>query len=240
MTIDPHHQAQHTVLVAAGDSEQRAFLAGQLDADGHTVYEAEHAAGVVAKLSCYAIDALVLGELDRPADATRLIRAMRAGEHERVHPGLPIITIGASDELAALRAYESGSDHHLPDSTGYLLLRAVLASVIRRVLDDVSVRHLHAGPIDVDLEAKRVTVAGAAVHVSRLEYELLVKFAADPVRVFSKHELARSIWRRQICERTVDSHIARLRGRLTSAGAGPVLVNRWGQGWSLTTATAAR
>ena len=33
---------------------------------------------------------------------------------------------------------------------------------------------------------------------------------------------------------TVDSHVCRLRTRLTGAGAGPVLVNKWGHGWSLT------
>ena len=193
---------------------------------------------MVAKLSCYAIDVLLLGELERAGDANRLLRTVRAGELERVHPGLAVITLGAGDELTALRAYESGSDHHLTDSTGYVLLRAVLAAVIRRVLDEqASARHLHAGDLDVDLAARTVTVAGAAVRVSRREFELLVKFAGDPLRVFSKHELARCIWRQQqICERTVDSHIARLRGRLTQAGAGPVLVNTWGQGWSLTTA----
>jgi hypothetical protein len=40
---------------------------------------------------------------------------------------------------------------------------------------------------------------------------------------------------RQISARTVDSHICRLRTRLTAAGAGPVLITRWGQGWALTT-----
>jgi DNA-binding response OmpR family regulator len=155
-----------------------------------------------------------------------------------VHPGLPVITLGGGDELTALRAYESGSDHHLPVGTGYVLLRAVIASLIRRVLEETSVRHLHAGAIDVDLTARTVTVAGTPVHVSRLEFELLAKLAAAPVRVFSKHELARSIWRgQQISHRTVDSHIARLRTRLTQAGAGPILITRWGQGWALTSPT---
>jgi DNA-binding response OmpR family regulator len=72
------------------------------------------------------------------------------------------------------------------------------------------------------------------VCLSRLEFELLVKFAGDPVRVFSKHELARCIWRCEISGRTVDSHVARLRTRLTLAGADHVLVNTWGHGWSLT------
>jgi hypothetical protein len=59
-----------------------------------------------------------------PRNPARL-RTIRGSEHPRIHPGQPVITIGATDELTVLRAYESGSDHHLPDSTGYLLLRAV-------------------------------------------------------------------------------------------------------------------
>jgi DNA-binding response OmpR family regulator len=98
------------------------------------------------------------------------------------------------------------------------------------------VRHLHAGAITVDLTAKTVAVADTPVHVSRLDFELLAKFAGEPTRLFSKHELARCIWRgQQISHRTVDSHIHRLRSRLTAAGAGPVLITRWGQGWALTT-----
>jgi DNA-binding response OmpR family regulator len=228
---------QHTLLIVGADHEQRTFLAGQLDGDGHTVYEADGTAAVVAKLSAHAIDVLILGELEQPSEATALVRSVRAGRHPRVHPGLPVITLGAADELTTLRAYESGGDHHLAAGTGYVVLRAVIATVIRRVLEESSVRHLHAGAIDVDLTARTVTVADTPVHVSRLEFELLAKFAADPVRVFSKHELARCIWRgQQISQRTVDSHIARLRSRLTQAGAGPVLVTRWGQGWALTSA----
>jgi DNA-binding response OmpR family regulator len=229
-----HQARQHTLLIATSRQDQRTFLAGQLDADGHTVYEADHAAAVVARLSAHTVDVLVLGELEQPADGPALLRAMRAGEHPRIHPGLAVITLGATDELTVLRAYESGSDHHLADDTGYLLLRAVVASVTRRAFEDVTARYLQAGEIGVDLAARSVDVAGNVVHLSRLEFELLVKFAGDPVRVFSRDDLARCIWRCPISGRTVDSHVARLRTRLTQAGADEVLVNTWGHGWSLT------
>jgi two-component system response regulator AdeR len=76
------------------------------------------------------------------------------------------------------------------------------------------------------------------VCLSRLEFELLVKFAGDPTRVFSRHELARCIWRQQnISGRTVESHVCRLRHQLADAGAGAVIVNKWGHGWALTTRT---
>jgi DNA-binding response OmpR family regulator len=234
-TTDP--ATQHTLLIAGADHDRRTFLAEQLDADGHTIHEADQTAAVIAKLSSHAVDVLILSELERPWETTALVRSVRAGRHPRIHPGLAVITLGAGDDLSTLRAYESGSDHHLPTDTSYVLLRTVIATVIRRVLEETSVRHLHAGAITVDLTSKTVTVAGTPVHVSRLEYELLAKLAHEPTRVFSKHELARCIWRdRQVSGRTVDSHIHRLRTRLTAAGAGPVLITRWGQGWALTSA----
>jgi two-component system response regulator MtrA len=231
---DSHQAQQHTLLIATSQQDQRTFLAGQLDADGHTVYETDSTTGAVTALSGQAIEVLLLGELQRPADAPGLLRAVRAGEHSRIHPGLAVITLGAGDELTALRAYESGSDHHVAEGTGYVLLRAVVRSVARRAFEDLTARHLQVGEIGVDLAARNVQVGETAVHLSRLEFELLVKFAGDPVRVFSRHDLARCIWRGQISGRTVDSHVARLRARLTTAGADDVLVNTWGHGWSLT------
>jgi DNA-binding response OmpR family regulator len=231
---DSHQAPQHTLLIATTDPDQRAFLAAQLDADGYTVYEADSA---IARLSADAIDLMVLGRLQRPADNLALLRAVRAGEHPRIRPGQPIITLGADNELTFLRAYESGSDHHLPDDTGYLLLRAVLTSVLRRTVDRVTSRHLLVAGMHVDLAARTVEVAGTVVCLSPLEFELLVAFASDPVRVFNKHELAERIWGHEhISGRTVESHVCRLRTRLVDAGAGTVLVNRWGHGWSLTTA----
>jgi two-component system OmpR family response regulator len=226
--------SRHTLLIAGAAAQRRRFLASQLDADGHTVYDAAGAEAAVSRLSACPIDVLILGELQRPAEAPGLLRALRSGEHPQIHPGLPVITLGAGDELTALRAYESGSDHHLPESTGYVLLREVLTSVVRRAFEDLTPRYLQAGEIHVDLAPRSVDVAGTVVRLSRLEFELLVKFANDPVRVFRKDELARCIWRCDISGRTVESHVARLRTRLSCAGAGSVLVNTWGHGWSLT------
>jgi hypothetical protein len=50
-----HHEArQHTLLIATTDQAQRAFLAAQLDADGHTVYEADSTTAAIARLSAEA------------------------------------------------------------------------------------------------------------------------------------------------------------------------------------------
>jgi len=146
---------EHTLLVATTDQDQRAFLATQLDADGHTVYEADNTAATIAKLSAHAIDVMLLGCLQRPADGPALLRAIRAGEHPRIHPAQPVITLGDDDELTVLRAYESGSDHHLPDTTGYVLLRAS-----DRALEYVKEVVTNSGPGRLGWGAARSTIRG--------------------------------------------------------------------------------
>ena len=181
------------------------------------------------------MDVLLLGELDRPADSPGLLREIRAEQHTRIHPAQPVVTLGAADELSALRAYEAGSDHHLATDTGYLLLRAVLASVARRALQDHSSRHLQVGALHIDTAAKAVEVNGTPVRLSRREFEVLVTMAADPSKVFSRDELSRTVWGAAHAGsgRTIESHICRLRRRLEDAGAHGLIANRHGQGYML-------
>ena len=225
----------YTLLIATADSALRELHATQLDADGHTIYEADDAAALTAKLSTHAIDVLILGDLEQPADAPRLLRALRAGElHNRVHRHQPVITLGHTDELSTLRAYEAGSDHHLPASSGYLVLRAVVAALLRRTYEDLCNRHVYVGALHIDTVAQLVDVDGRPVRVSRTEYELLLKLASEPTRVFTKAQLAHTVWgREEISGRTLDSHVARLRVRCAAAGA-DVIQTRWGVGWALT------
>lgn len=223
-----------SILVASADDSQRDFIAQQLDADGYAVHDSDSAPGAIAKLASQAIDVLLLGELATPADSPALLRAIRAGQHPRVHPAQPTVTLGASDDLTTLRAYETGSDHHLAADSAYVVLRAVLASVVRRTLHDVTSRHLHIGSLHIDTSACSVEVDGQPVRTSRIEFDLLAKLASDPTKVFTKNELKRAIGRdSSYSDRTVDSHVCRLRTRLASTDGGTWLPSTWGRGYSL-------
>jgi DNA-binding response OmpR family regulator len=74
-----------------------------------------------------------------------------------------------------------------------------------------------------------VTVGGERVILPTKEYELLVKLASDPHRVFTKDELLREVWgfRSHGRTRTLDSHASRLRRRL----GGDYVRNVWGVGY---------
>jgi DNA-binding response OmpR family regulator len=223
---------EHTLLVAAADARLREFLADQLVTDGHAVDTADTAGATIAKLRAHAIDLAVVAELEEPAAATTLLRDVRAGAYHRIHPEQPIITVGDDDELAALRAYEAGSDHHVPRHTGYVVLRAVVAAVMRLAFRDELSRHLHVGALHIDTAARTADVNGTLVRLTRLEFDLLIKLASDPGKVFTKAELKHAVWQGSTSHRTLDRHACHLRQRLAEHGAA-LVVNRWGVGYAL-------
>ena len=80
-----------------------------------------------------------------------------------------------------------------------------------------------------------MSVAGERVALPGKEYELLVKLAGEPQRVFTKEELLREVWgfRSLGRTRTLDSHASRLRRRLARPGQPPYVRNVWGVGYCL-------
>ncbi|MFL6035863.1 MAG: winged helix-turn-helix domain-containing protein, partial [Gaiellaceae bacterium] len=82
---------------------------------------------------------------------------------------------------------------------------------------------------------RRVNVGGVRIDLAAKEYELLLKLASDPQRVFTKEELLREVWgfRSLGRTRTLDSHASRLRRKLQAVDPGPFVINVWRVGYRL-------
>jgi DNA-binding response OmpR family regulator len=156
---------------------------------------------------------------------------------ERLQADCPVIVIGApgSDSLERVRAFERGCDDYLPRPFDYAELVARIHAVLRRVSRTAPSQRVRVRDLEVDAVTRRVTLGGAPVQLPAKEYELLVKLASDPERVFTKQELLRDVWgfRAPARTRTLDSHASRLRRRLADAGGRGYVVNVWGVGYKL-------
>jgi DNA-binding response OmpR family regulator len=143
---------------------------------------------------------------------------------------------GARGELEVLRAFEAGADDVVAKPFSYVELRARLGAVMRRAGPPGWSRasRVQINDLEIDTAGRSVTVAGAAVHLCRREYELLLELATDPHRVFTKRELLSQVWgfRSEGATRTLDSHACRLRRKLAIGGREYVM-NAWGVGYSL-------
>lgn len=136
---------------------------------------------------------------------------------------VPVILLTARREEAdRVKGLELGADDYLtkPFSPKELVLR--VAAVLRRVRAPAVAatgRVLSAGPVDVDLEAKRVMVGDHEVPLTPTEYRLLTVLMERRGRVQSRKQLLQAAWdvHADIETRTVDMHIQRLRSKLGPA-----------------------
>ena len=145
-----------------------------------------------------------------------------------------MLSAAGADPLDRVRAFERGADD-VAQRELYPELVARIHAVLRRAAAgpaDV----LELGELIVDRRARQVRVRGVPVPLAGREFDLAVRLASDPRRVFSKDELLRDVWgyRGRLVTRTVDSHASRLRNKLRAAGAElPYVMNVWGRGYRL-------
>jgi DNA-binding response OmpR family regulator len=211
----------NALLLAEPEAATRGFLERHLRQDGFEVVEAQDG------------DALELLELTQP-DLVLAADSLAADLRGRI-ADVPIIVLGRpdSDPVDRVRAFDDGCDDYVSRPFHYEELLARIRAVLRRVAP--APRELiEVGELRIDCAARRVTVGGVTVVLAAKEYDLLLKLAGEPNRVFTKEQLLREVWgfRSLGRTRTLDSHASRLRRKLASAG-GDFVRNVWGVGYSL-------
>ncbi len=224
------------LLLAEAEPGTREFLERHLASEGFEVLGAG-AQDLALELAERARPDLVLiGGLE-DASGADVVRRLREGEPGRSWDrDVPVIVLGEAraDAVDRVHAFERGCDDFVPRPFHYEELVARIHAVLRRTRPAERER-IAAGPIAIDRATRRVTVHGYAVALAAKEYELLVKLASEPARVFTKEELLREVWGFVALgrTRTLDSHASRLRRKLTLAGAEDCVLNVWGVGYRL-------
>ena len=222
------------IVVIDDDPHVRRFLRAALGGHGHVVHEAGTIAEGLAQIKLHQPQ-LVLLDLGLPdGDGLVVLRALRPESK------VPVIVLSArgqeGDKVAAL---DSGADDYLtkPFGTGELMAR------IR-----VALRHsgqtgggaapdvIDVGPIHIDQPRHQVTVGGSVVHLTPIEFKILVELARQPGRVLTHRQLGHAVWGATPVEQshTLRVHVAALRRKIEHDPARPTwLVTEAGVGYRL-------
>jgi len=218
-----------TVLLLDADGPAGARLAGRLSLDGYAAALARSVAHAEVIARRGPIDVLVLCDAGSAVAAVNLVRGVRSAA-TALAPTVGIVVVTAPEHAVA--ALEAGADDAVAGSVEYGELRARIAGIARRLHGPHGARR-RVGSLEVDLDARQVTVAGTVLPLRRLEFELLAALVAAPDRVVPRAELMRALWGGLVHSRTLDAHASRLRMRLARAGAPGLVVASRGVGYRL-------
>lgn len=156
--------------------------------------------------------------------------------------GTPILMLTAkSEEIDKVLGLEVGADDYLtkPFSVREFIAR-VKAIFRRQQLDQAkeanaaSSRSMNFGELFVDIDLRKVTLAGKRVELSPKEFELLVLLSTNPGKSYDRGKLLNLIWGYDFkgYEHTVNSHINRLRSKIEPDMGNPkFILTTWGVGY---------
>lgn len=208
------------VLIIEDDPTIRHFVRLTLSAEGHEVFEADSVHRGLIEAGTRRPDVVVL-DLGLPdGDGVALIRELRTWS------AVPVVVLSArsaeSDKIAAL---DAGADDYLVKPFGAGELMARMRAQLRRHLHQTPAGDsvIRFGDVVVDLVKRHVSRAGEPLHLTPIEYKLLVSLASQPDRVITHSQLLKVVWGPGHGEDThyVRVHMANLRKKVEAQPSMP-------------------
>ncbi len=220
-----------TILVVHDEHELAALLRRQLEGEGHTALVAHDGHTALLLAAQAGPDLVILDWMLPGLDGLTVMRRLR--ERSTV----PVLMLTARDDEAdRVLGLEVGADDYLTKPFSLRELLARVRAILRRIElltrpADEAAAPIALDRLTLDPLARRVTVDGEAVELTVKEYELLLLLARHPGRSFSRAYLLDHIWGADYegGDRTVDTHIVRLRRKLGEVGERISTV--WGVGY---------
>ena len=222
------------VLVVDDEPEARLYISINLEATGYQVIGAEDGQGALARFAECDPDLVVLDLMMPRLDGFAVCREIRA------RSSAPILVLSARDrELDKVRALDLGADDYLTKPFGIeeFLARVRAALRRRRALPPENDQRLSVGPLVVDLDARRVLVAGLPVRLTPTEFALIVELAQHAGKVLTHRHLLQRVWGATYGNEGTYLHtyMRRLRRKIEADPRRPrLLLTEPGIGYSLT------
>ncbi len=202
-----------TILVIEDEALIAAAIAARLRSEGYLVEIAVDGPAGVQQARRLRPDLVVLDLMLPGLDGLDVCEQIQADRP------VPVLMLTARDsESDLVVGLGVGADDYMtkPFSSRELVARVhALLRRAGRAADDPA-RPITVGDVDVDPASRRVTRAGAVVHLTPTEFDLLAFLAEAPGRVFTRDELLAQVWGYEITSgaRTVDSHVRAIRRKL--------------------------
>lgn len=226
----------YNILVCDDDRDIRNALRIYLNGEGYGVLEASNGKEALDKLASDDIH-IVLMDIMMP-----LMDGMTATARIRQESNVPVILLTAKGEdMDKVAGLTVGADDYVTKPFNPLEVIARVKAQLRRYaylggIKPQPPKSLRVGDIELDDDAKQVTLCGESVSFTPTEYEILKLLMQNPGKVFSSREIYQKIWNDAPigAEGTIAVHIRHIREKLEIDPGNPrYLKVVWGKGYKL-------
>jgi two-component system, OmpR family, response regulator len=218
------------VLVVEDDLDTLAYVAEGLEQAGWRVDTAGDGESGLRQACESLFDVVVVDRLLPKLDGLALVRGLR--ERQVQTPVLFLTALGAiTDRVAGL---DGGGDDYLVKPFSLIELHARINALARRPALGASERTLlELEDVALDRLARTVRRAGQPIDLMPMEYKLLEFLMLHRGRPVTRAMLLEQVWGFDFDPRTniVETHISRLRSKISPPGASPLITTMRGSGY---------
>ena len=213
--------AAHRILIVEDEQDIAGLIKHTLERSGEAEAEVVGSGDAALKAVADHPPDLIILDLNLPVlsgvEVCRILRSRSDAKH------VPIIMLTArTSENDRVTGLELGADDYVTKPFSLRELSARVRAVLRRSasLAERSTSSYRGTHLLADFDAVSVAVDGAAVRLTRREFELLRYLVHNRNRVVSRDRLLERVWGydRLVETRSVDVHVGRLRSKLGTAG----------------------
>ena len=218
--------SQHLLMIE-DDARLAEMVAQYLGQSGFTVSIAADAQSGLAQLQSPAsaqADLVILDLMLPDMDGLEVCRRIRAlpGAAAQV----PVLMLTAKgDPMDRIIGLEMGADDYLPKPFEPRELLARVRAVLRRRTEGPApaAQQMRFGSMEIDRDARTVTVGGAACELTSYQFDLLVALAERAGRVLTRDQIMEAVRGRELeaFDRSIDVHMGRIRQAIEADAKNP-------------------
>lgn len=228
--------AQQTVLIVDDDSHIREVLRYALEKEGIAVIEAKNGQSGLKKALGEVPNLIVLDVMMPELSGLELCRELRKTKN------IPILFLSSRDsELDRILGLELGGDDYVVKPFSPRELMARVKAMLRRAsmqdqINQSTPQSLICAQLALNLNNYNAYWQATEITLTATEFNLLHTLMRSPNKVFTRNELIDGdVFKDIITDRTIDSHIRRLRQKFSAVGCQSLIETVHGFGYKLGT-----
>ena len=211
------------LLMIEDDTRLANMVSEYLQQAGYGVTHAADGASGLAALDAAMPDLIILDLMLPDMDGLEVCRRVKAQAGASGGPGPAILMLTAKgDPMDRIVGLEIGADDYLPKPFEPRELLARIRAVLRRSAEVASAgssgthKVMRFGSLEIDRDARAVTVSGAACELTSYQFDLLVALAERAGRVLSRDQIMEAVRGRELeaFDRSIDVHMGRIRSAI--------------------------
>lgn len=208
------------ILIIEDEQELASLIADYLDAAGFTTEQVHHGAQALQAIEQFSPELIVLDLMLPGKNGLDICKEVRARQTTPI-----IITTAKTEEIDRLLGLELGADDYLCKPYSPRELVARVKAILRRCNSPAEIENAYN--MQVIPANHQVKINHQDCHLTAVEFALFHLLYLEPGRIFSRNQIMDRIYNdyRVVSERTIDSHIKKLRKKLSLQGEGQEFIH---------------